>query len=55
VINTTSGERAPILLTGAIALTTPADAELQCQSTGPGNVADASITAIQVATLHQAS
>ena len=55
MINTTSGERAPILLTGAITLTTPADAELQCQSTGPGNVADASITAIQVATLHQAS
>jgi hypothetical protein len=52
--STTSGEKAPISLTGATTLATPGAAELQCESTGIGNVLDASITAIEVGTLHQA-
>jgi hypothetical protein len=35
-------------------LTAPGDAELQWESTGAGNVADASIIAIEAGTLHQA-
>jgi hypothetical protein len=50
----TAGEKAPISLTGATTLFTPGAAELQCESTGAGNVADASITAIEAGTLHQA-
>jgi hypothetical protein len=52
--NATPAEKAPSSLTGAITLAAPAPAELQCQSTGIGNVVSASLTAIEVGALHQA-
>jgi hypothetical protein len=50
----TPGEKVPISLTGAITLAAPAPAELQCESTGIGNVIYPSITAVEVGTVHQA-
>jgi hypothetical protein len=52
--NVTPAEKLPISLTGAITLAAPGPAELQCESTGIGNVVSASITAIEVGTLHEA-
>jgi hypothetical protein len=52
--NLTPAEKLPISLTGAITLAAPGPAELQCESTGIGNVVSASITAIEVGTLHEA-
>jgi hypothetical protein len=52
--NVTPAEKLPISLTGAITLAAPGPAELQCESTGIGNVVSASITAIEVGTLHGA-
>ena len=52
--NATVNEKAAITLQGGRAITAAGSAELQCQSTGAGSVANPSITAIQVATLTNA-